>query len=192
MHQCICHASSSWAQYRLQFLSNHFQTSHISCWWWEEVSLVMVKGSKFNVKFGALSVRSWKHNTDYGFAESLSKITHKFWAMRGGTLLILSHEVKGQGQIWSSVNNTLYVRNRLQFCSMTFKFYTYVVDYRRRNPIDFWSNFMVKFCTLTIKTLVGTNMNTVLVKLHSNSISKLIWRRILLILSHGVKGQGHL
>ena len=25
-----------WAGYRLQFLPNHFQTSHVSCVWWEE------------------------------------------------------------------------------------------------------------------------------------------------------------
>ena len=25
-----------WTRYRLQFLPNHFQTSHVSCWWWEE------------------------------------------------------------------------------------------------------------------------------------------------------------
>ena len=35
--------------------------------------------------------------------------------MRGGTLLILGHGVKGEGQLWHSVYNTLWTRYRLQF-----------------------------------------------------------------------------
>ena len=37
------------------------------------------------------------------FAQSLSNFTCKLWMMRGGTLLILGHGVKGQGQLWHSV-----------------------------------------------------------------------------------------
>ena len=33
------------------------------------------------------------------FAQSLSNFTCKLWMMRGGTLLILGHGVKGQGQL---------------------------------------------------------------------------------------------
>ena len=33
------------------------------------------------------------------FAQSLSNFTCKLWMMRGGTLLILGHVVKGQGQL---------------------------------------------------------------------------------------------
>ena len=35
--------------------------------------------------------------------------------MRGGTLLILGHGVKGQGQPWHSVFKTLWTRYQLQF-----------------------------------------------------------------------------
>ena len=37
------------------------------------------------------------------FAQSLSNFTCKLWMMRGGTLLILGHGVKGQGQLWRSM-----------------------------------------------------------------------------------------
>ena len=58
-----------WAGYRLQFLPSHFQTSHVSCGWWE---------------------------------------------VRGRTLLILGHGVKGQGQLWHSVCKALWAQYRLQ------------------------------------------------------------------------------
>ena len=44
------------------------------------------------------------------FAQSLSNFTCKLWMMRGGTLLILGHGVKGQGQLWHSVYKTLWTR----------------------------------------------------------------------------------
>ena len=44
------------------------------------------------------------------FAQSLSNFTCKLWMMRGGTLLILGHGVKGQGQLWHSVYKTLWAR----------------------------------------------------------------------------------
>ena len=37
------------------------------------------------------------------FAQSLSNFTCTFAMRRGGTLLILGHRVKGQGQLWHSV-----------------------------------------------------------------------------------------
>ena len=37
------------------------------------------------------------------FTQSLSNFTCKLWVMRGVTLLILGHRVKGQGQIWHCV-----------------------------------------------------------------------------------------
>ena len=63
-----------WARYRLQFLPNHFQTSHVHCWWWEEEPYwFWVTGSKVKVNFGTLSIRPCGHNTDY----SLFPITFK-------------------------------------------------------------------------------------------------------------------
>ena len=44
------------------------------------------------------------------FAQSLSNFTCKLSMMRGGTLLILGHGVKGQGQLWHSVYKTLWTR----------------------------------------------------------------------------------
>ena len=49
------------------------------------------------------------------FDQSVSNFTCKLWMMRGGTLLILGHGVKGQGQLWHSVYSTLSTRYRLQF-----------------------------------------------------------------------------
>ena len=42
------------------------------------------------------------------FAQSLSNFTCTFAMMRGGTLLILGHGIKGQGQLWHSVYKTLW------------------------------------------------------------------------------------
>ena len=44
------------------------------------------------------------------FAQSLSNFTCKLWMMRGGTLLILGHGVKGQRQLWHSMYKTLWAR----------------------------------------------------------------------------------
>ena len=46
-----------WALYRLQFFPDHFQTSYVSCSWWEEEPyLFWVTGSKVKVNFGAFSI----------------------------------------------------------------------------------------------------------------------------------------
>ena len=71
------------------------------------------------------------------FDQSLSNFTCKLSMMRGGTLLILGHEVK--------VNcGTLCIRpcghdSDYSFCPITFKLHVLVVDDERRNPIDFGS-----------------------------------------------------
>ena len=48
------------------------------------------------------------------FDQSLSNFTCKLWMMRGGTLLILGHGIKGQSQLWHSVYKTLWTRYRPQ------------------------------------------------------------------------------
>ena len=49
--------SGLWAQYRLQFLPNYFQTSHVSCWWWEEEPYwFWATVSKVKVNFGTLCI----------------------------------------------------------------------------------------------------------------------------------------
>ena len=42
------------------------------------------------------------------FAQSLLNFTYKLFMMRGGTLLILGHGFKGQGQIWHFVYKTFW------------------------------------------------------------------------------------
>ena len=57
-----------WARYRLQFLPNHFQTSHVSCSWWEEAPYwFSVMGSKVKVRFSSLSLEYCGHKIDYRF-----------------------------------------------------------------------------------------------------------------------------
>ena len=55
------------------------------------------------------------------FAKSLSNFTCKLGMMRKGTLLILGHRVKGQGQLWHSVYKTLWTWYILQFLSNHFQ-----------------------------------------------------------------------
>ena len=79
--------SALWAQYRLQFLPNHpFYFGS--------------RGSKVKVNFDTLSLKPCGHDTDYGFARSLSNFTCKLFMVRGGTLWILGHGVKFQGQLY--------------------------------------------------------------------------------------------
>ena len=86
------------------------------------------------------------------FAGSLLNFTCKLFMMRGGTLLILGHGVKSQGQIWHFVYKTLWTRYRLLFCPITFKLHIKVVHDERMNPIDFGSKVKVNLGTLCIKT----------------------------------------
>ena len=93
-----------WAWYRLQFLPNHFETSHAHCWWWEEEPYwFWVTGLKVKVNFGILYIRPCGHDTDYSFCPFTSKLYMLVVDDEGGTLLILGHVVKGQGQLLHSV-----------------------------------------------------------------------------------------
>ena len=60
---CVCPSRSAlWAQYKLQILPHHFQTSHVSCSWWEEEPYwFLVTESKVKVKFGTLSIKPCGH-----------------------------------------------------------------------------------------------------------------------------------
>ena len=99
-----------WAWYRLQFFPDHFQTSHLHCW----------------------------------------------WMTRGGTLLILGHGVKGQGQLWHFVCKTLWARYRLQFLPNHFQTSHASYWWWEEEPYWFWvagSKVKVNFNTLLYKTL---------------------------------------
>ena len=72
--------------------------------------LIFVTGSKVNVIVCTRCIKPWGHDTDYSFCQ----ITFKLLMMRKGTLSILSHLVKGQGQLWDSAYKTLFAQYRLQ------------------------------------------------------------------------------
>ena len=48
------------------------------------------------------------------YVQLLSNFTCKLWMIKGGTLLILGHGVKGQGQLWHCVKDH-GTRYRLKF-----------------------------------------------------------------------------
>ena len=75
------------------------------------------------------------------FAQSLSNFTScTFAMMRGGTLLILGHGVKGQGKLWQSVYKTFWTQYKLQFMSNHFQTsHVGCAMMRGRNSIDFGS-----------------------------------------------------
>ena len=56
-------------------LSNHFQTSHVSCGWWEEEPYwFWVTGSKVKVNCGTLCIRPCGHDSDYSFCPITFKL----------------------------------------------------------------------------------------------------------------------
>ena len=59
----------------LQFLPNHFQTSHVGCGWWEEEPCwFWVTGSKVKVNSGTLCIRPCGHDSDYSFCPITFKL----------------------------------------------------------------------------------------------------------------------
>ena len=100
----LCHSVYKifWAWYWLQFLLNHFQTSHASCGWWEEEPYwFFASGSKVRVNFGTLCIKSCGHGTDYSFCPITFKL-HMYIVHdeRRNPKLILGRGVKGQ--TWNS------------------------------------------------------------------------------------------
>ena len=88
------------------------------------------------------------------FVQSLSNFTCTFAMMRGGTLLILGHGVKGQGQLWHSVYKTLWARYRPQFLLNHFQTSHAHLPWWEEEPYWFWvtgSKVKVNFGTLYIK-----------------------------------------
>ena len=88
------------------------------------------------------------------FARSLSYFTCTLLMMRGGTLLIWGHRVKGQGQLWHSVYKTLWAWHRLQFYSDHFHSSHVGCGWCEEEPYWFWvtgSKVKVIFGTWCIK-----------------------------------------
>ena len=146
-----------WTQYRLQFLPNHFQTSHVSCGWWEEEPYWFgVTWSKVKVNFGPLCIRPCGHNSDYSFCPITFKLRmhNHHDMMRGGTLLIWGHGVKGQGQLWHSVYKTLWTRYGLQFLPNHFQISHVSCGWWEEEPYWFGvtgSKVKVNFGTLHVR-----------------------------------------
>ena len=84
-------------------------------------------GSKVKVNFGNLSNLVDTIKTKY---YSFCPITFKLQ-------IILDRRVKGQFQIWNSVDKTLWTQYDYNFYPITFKLHEQVMDDERRNPIDF-------------------------------------------------------
>ena len=126
------------AWYRLQFLPNHFQTSHVSFGWWEEEPYwFWVTGSTVKVNFSTLCIKPFRHNTDCSFCPITSKLHMKVVDGEKRNSIDLGHGIKGQGQLWHSAYWTLWAW--YSFCKITFKLHRQVVEDERRNPIDFGS-----------------------------------------------------
>ena len=71
-----------WTRYRLHFMPYHFQTSHVSYWWWEEEPYWFgVTRSKVKVNFGTLCIGPCGHNTDYSFCPINFKL--HMWVVDG-------------------------------------------------------------------------------------------------------------
>ena len=88
------------------------------------------------------------------FAQSLSNFTCTFAMIRRGTLLILVHGVKGQGQLWHSVYKTLWTRWQLQFLPNHFQTSHAHLPWWEEEPYWFWftgSKVKVNFGTLCIR-----------------------------------------
>ena len=56
------------------------------------------------------------YDSNYSVCQSLSNFTSKLWMIRRGTLLILGHEIKGQGQLLHSFYKTLWTIPSQQRC----------------------------------------------------------------------------
>ena len=64
------------------------------------------------------------------FARPLSNFTCHLFMMRGGTLLILGHGVKGQGHLWHFVSKTLWARYRLVSAQLLLNFTCRIYKYK--------------------------------------------------------------
>ena len=110
--------------------------------------------------------------------------------IRGGTLLIWGHVVKGQGQLRHSVFKTLWTRCRLQFFAQSLSNFIYKLWIVRGGTLLIWGH-RVK-CQGQLWHSVYTIQTTVFDQSLSNFTCKLKIMRggTLLVLGNGVIGQG--
>ena len=161
-------------------LPYHFQTLHVSCGWWEEEPYwFWVIWSKVKVNFGTLCIKPCGHDSDYSFCPLTFKLYIHIHHDERGTLLILGHGVKGQGQLWHFV----YVRpcghdTDFSFCPITFRlpnhFQTSHVSGGWWEKEPYWfvvtgSKVKVNFDSLCIRPYGhnrGYNLSPITFKLH--------------------------
>ena len=162
MRVCVCHRVKGegqlwhftlWTRYWLQFLPNHFQTSHVSCGWWEEEPYWFgSQGQRWRSTL-ALCVSDIVHTIQTTvFAQSFSNFSCKLWMMRGGTLLILVTGSKVKVN-FGTMYKTLWTRYRLQFLPNHFQTSPVSCQWWEEEPYWLWViGFKVKvnFGTLFI------------------------------------------
>ena len=122
-----------------------------SCWYEEEPCWFWVMGSNVKVNFVTLCIRSCGHHIKSNFTCNLwtwggpywfwvtgskvkFKLWSKLWLMRGGTLFILGHRVKSQGNFVILCIRPCEQDTDYNFCPITFKFQMLVLDDKRKNP----------------------------------------------------------
>ena len=84
-----------------------------------KLQIILDRRVKGQFQFGTLWIKpcGHRHNTTTIFTQSLSNFTSKSWMMRGETLLILGNGVKGYGQLWYFMYETLWAQCRQQIWS---------------------------------------------------------------------------
>ena len=118
VYQTLC------TRYRLQFLPNHFQTSHVSCGWWEEEPYwFLVTGSKVKVNFGTMYKTLWTRYRLQFLPNHFqtSPVSCQWWEEEPYWLWIMGSKVKvnfGTLFIWPCGHDTNY-----SLCPITFKLY---------------------------------------------------------------------
>ena len=150
-------------------LPNHFQTSLVSCGWWDEEPYWFWVTAAFRLWLGewvsgcmsacvhASVRRALPCGHDIAtkvFVQSLSNFICKLWMIRGGTILIFGHRVKGQGQLWNFLYKTLWAGYRLQFLPNHFQTSLVSCGWWDEEPYWFWvtgSKVRVNFGTLCIR-----------------------------------------
>ena len=110
--------------------------------------------------------------------------------MRGGTILILGHGIKGQGHLWHSVYDLVGRIQTTVFAQSLSNFTCKLWMMRGGTVLILGHGVKGQLC---VQDLVGRIQTTVFAQSLSNFTCKLWLMRggTLLILGHGVKGQGH-
>ena len=144
-----------WTRYRLQFLPNHFQTSHASFGWWEEeLYWFLIVESKVKVNFSSVYKTLWARY-------KLQFLPNHFQTLRASCRWWQEELYWFRLARWKvKVNfSTLCVKpcghdTDYSFCPITFQLHMHVVD-DERTPFDFGSSGQRSTLGLCLWNLVG-------------------------------------